>query len=93
MVSLRGEPLPCRRLRDRFELEGEGPAREFVVVVQQDGRRLGLVVDALMGESQTVLKPLGRLFRGLAGIAGSAILGSGRVALVVDLPGLFREAA
>ena len=93
VVSLRGEPLPYRRLRDRFALEGEAPVRQFVVVVQQDGRRLGLVVDALMGESQTVLKPLGRLFRGLAGIAGSAILGSGRIALVVDLPGLFREAA
>jgi two-component system chemotaxis sensor kinase CheA len=50
-------------------------------------------VDALLGETQTVLKPLGRLFRGLSGIAGSAILGSGGVALVLDLPGLFREAA
>jgi two-component system chemotaxis sensor kinase CheA len=93
VVSLRGEALPCRRLRDRFGFGGERPAREFVVVVQQDGRRLGLVVDTLLGESQTVLKPLGRLFRGLPGIAGSAILGSGRIALVVDLPDLFREAA
>jgi two-component system chemotaxis sensor kinase CheA len=93
VVSLRGEPLPCRRLRDRFELGGESRTRELVVVVQQDGPRRGLVVDAILGESQTVLKPLGRLFRGLPGIAGSAILGSGRIALVVDLPGLFREAA
>jgi two-component system chemotaxis sensor kinase CheA len=93
VVSLRGEALPCRRLRDRFDLGEERPTREFVVVVQLDARRLGLVVDALLGESQTVLKPLGRLFRGLPGIAGSAILGSGRIALVVDLPDLFREAA
>ncbi len=93
VVSLRGAPLPCQRLRDRFEISRERPSREFVVVVQQDGRRLGLVVDALLGETQTVLKPLGRLFRGLPGIAGSAILGSGGVALVLDLPGLFREAA
>jgi two-component system chemotaxis sensor kinase CheA len=93
VVSLRGTPLPWQRLRDRFLISRERPSREFVVVVQQDGRRLGLVVDALLGETQTVLKPLGRLFRGLPGIAGSAILGSGGVALVLDLPGLFREAA
>ena len=45
------------------------------------------MVDALIGENQAVLKPLGRLFRSVAGLAGSAILGSGRVALMVDLPG------
>jgi two-component system chemotaxis sensor kinase CheA len=63
-----------------------------VVVIQHASQRLGLVVDGLLGESQTVLKPLGRLLRDLPGIAGSAILGNGRVALVIDLPGLFREA-
>jgi two-component system chemotaxis sensor kinase CheA len=93
IVSVRGEPLPCRRIRDRFELGGGGPVREFVVVVQHDGRRLGLVVDALIGQCHTVLKPLGRLFRGIPGIAGSAILGNGRIALVLDLPSLYREAA
>ena len=89
VLSLRGEPLPCRRLRQRFRLLGEAAPREYVVVIQHAGQRIGLVVDALLGESQTVLKPLGLMFRGLPGIAGSAILGSGRVALVLDLPGLF----
>ena len=93
VVSLRGDSLPYRRLRERFRLEAERPAREYVVVVQHEGKRLGLVVDGLLGESQTVLKPLGRPLRALEGIAGSAILGSGRVALVVDLPGFFRELA
>jgi len=93
LVSLRGDPLPYRRLREKFQLPAEAGAREYVVVVQHEGKRLGLVVDALLGESQTVLKPLGRLLRGVTGIAGSAILGSGRVALVVDLPGFFREAS
>ena len=63
-----------------------------MVVVGQDGRRLGLVVDELQGETQAVLKPLGRLLHDVTGLAGTAILGSGRVALMVDLPGLFREA-
>ncbi len=92
ILSLRGEPLSCRRLRARFRLEAPAATREHVVVIQHGGRRLGLVVDALLGESQTVLKPLGRLLRDLPGIAGSAILGNGRVALVIDLPGLLREA-
>jgi two-component system chemotaxis sensor kinase CheA len=91
VLSLRGEPLPCRRLRRQFRLEGEPPSREYVVVVVHAGKRLGLVVDDLSGETQAVLKPLGRLLRDVAGLAGSAILGSGRVALMVDLPGLFRE--
>jgi two-component system chemotaxis sensor kinase CheA len=93
VLCLRGEPLACRRLSRQFAL-GDDTAleREYVVVVGQGGRRLGLVVDELIGETQAVLKPLGRLFRNLPGLAGSAILGSGRVALMVDLPGLFREA-
>jgi two-component system chemotaxis sensor kinase CheA len=93
VLSLRGEPLSCRRLRTHFQLEGGDPLREHVVVLQHGSQRLGLVVDTLLGESQTVLKPLGRLLRDLPGIAGSAILGNGRVALVIDLPGLFRQAA
>jgi two-component system chemotaxis sensor kinase CheA len=93
LVSLRGEALPCRRLRSHFRLGGDPPAREYVVVLRHAGRRLGLVVDVLLGENQTVLKPLGRVFQGLPGLAGSAVLGSGRIALVLDLPGLFREAA
>jgi two-component system chemotaxis sensor kinase CheA len=92
VLSLRGEPLPCRRLRRQFRLDGESPSREYVVVVGHGGKRLGLVVDELSGETQAVLKPLGRLLRDVAGLAGSAILGSGRVALMVDLPGLFRVA-
>jgi two-component system chemotaxis sensor kinase CheA len=93
ILNLRDEALACRRLRDVFGIAGAPPAREHVVVMHHAGRRLGVVVDALLGESQTVLKPLGRLFRDLPLLAGSAILGSGRVALVVDLPALFREAA
>jgi two-component system, chemotaxis family, sensor kinase CheA len=91
VINLRGEPLPCLRLRDHFALSGGDAARENVVVVRHEGGRAGLVVDALLGERQTVIKPLGPLFRALPGIAGSAILGSGRVALILDVPGLLRQ--
>ena len=48
-------------------------------------------MDALQGESSTVIKPLGAMFKGLPGVAGSSILGNGRVALILDVPGILRE--
>lgn len=90
-INLRGEPLPYLRLRSVFALEGARPAREGIVVVRHDGKPAGLVVDGFLGESQTVIKPLGRVFRDVPGISGGAILGTGRVALILDLAGLFQD--
>ena len=59
-------------------------------MVQCGGRRVGLVVDKLMGEFQTVIRPLGDVFTGLDGISGFTILGNGNVALILDVPGLVR---
>ena len=87
-LNLRGEALPFIRLRELFEAEGETPERESIVVVQFGGRRAGIVVDQLIGEFQTVIKPLGRLFANLRGIGGSTILGSGEVALILDVAAL-----
>jgi two-component system chemotaxis sensor kinase CheA len=67
--------------------------RENVVVVQYAGRRAGLVVDNLMGEFQTVIRPLGEVFNGLDGISGFTILGDGKVALILDVQGLVRRVA
>jgi two-component system chemotaxis sensor kinase CheA len=92
VVNLRGRPLPYLRLRDHFSLAGERPARENVVVVQHGAQTAGVVVDALHGESSTVIKPLGTMFKGIPGVAGSSILGNGRVALILDVAGLLREA-
>jgi two-component system chemotaxis sensor kinase CheA len=65
--------------------------RENVVVVQYAGHRAGLVVDDLMGEFQTVIRPLGLVFTGLDGVSGFTILGNGNVALILDVPGLVRR--
>jgi two-component system chemotaxis sensor kinase CheA len=92
VISLRGKPLPYVRLRRLFGCPGATRREHVVVVRQDDGAQAGLVVDDLYGESQTVIKPLGRLFRGLPGISGSAILGSGRVALILDVPALLARA-
>lgn len=93
LINLRGEVLPFLRLREIFRLPGESPTRERVVVVQYGETRAGLVVDKLMGEFQTVIKPLGNLFKHVRGVGGSTILGSGEVALILDVPQLIQLAA
>lgn len=91
LIALRGDPVPYVRMRDLFAAPGETPARASVVVVEHEGQRAGLVVDHLLGEMTVVFQPLGRLFDGLPGVAGSTILGTGRVALVLDVPTLLQR--
>jgi two-component system chemotaxis sensor kinase CheA len=90
-MDLRGDVLPFIRLRSLFSITGELPRRENVVVVDYTGMKIGLVVDNLIGEFQTVIKPLGQLFEHVQGISGSTILGSGEVALIIDVPELVRH--
>lgn len=91
LLHLRGEPVPYVRLRDLFATPGAAPTHASVVIVEDEGRRAGLVVDRLLGEMTVVFQPLGRLFDGLPGLAGSTILGTGRVALVLDVPTLLKR--
>jgi two-component system chemotaxis sensor kinase CheA len=92
-VNLRGEVLPFIALSGLFGIEPAVAARRSLVVVKYGPAKVGILVDRLMGEYQTVIKPLGRLFAGLKGIAGSTILGSGEVALILDIPALVAQAA
>jgi two-component system chemotaxis sensor kinase CheA len=92
VINLRGQALPYLRLRDCFRIGGQAPERENVLVLRYHDQRVGLVVDRLFGESQTVIKPLGRALGDLPGVSGSAILGNGRVALILEVEGLLREA-
>jgi two-component system chemotaxis sensor kinase CheA len=91
-VNLRGEVLPFVRLRGLFEMQEERARRENIVVVQYGGQKAGIVVDRLVGELQAVIKPLSRIFAQLKGIGGSTILGSGEVALILDVPALIQLA-
>jgi two-component system chemotaxis sensor kinase CheA len=90
-LNLRGEVLPFIRLRELFNYVGTAPRRENVVVVQFAGQRAGLVVDRLVGEFQTVIKPLGKVFGQIGGVGGFTILGSGEVALILDVSGLIKQ--
>ena len=92
LINLRGEVLPFLRLREVFAVPGPRPAKERVVVIQYGETRAGIVVDRLLGEFQTVIKPLGELFRNLKGVGGSTILGTGEVALILDVPQLVQLA-
>ncbi len=87
-VELRGALLPVVRLRTLYAVESGLPARVSVVVVHSPRGKYGIEVEALLGQNQTVIKPLGRLFQTLRGISGSSILGNGEVALILDVASL-----
>jgi two-component system chemotaxis sensor kinase CheA len=91
MIYLRGEIVPYIRLREQFGVEGEAPLIEQVVVAGTGGGKMGFVVDKVIGERQTVIKSLGRVYRDVPGISGATILGDGTVALIVDVLSLVRE--
>jgi two-component system chemotaxis sensor kinase CheA len=91
VVNLRGRLLPYLRLSHLFGDRGATSGREQIVVVEHHQMRAGLVVDALHGENETVVKPLGKMFRGLTAVSGSTILGNGRVGLILDIPAIIRD--
>lgn len=90
VLSLRGRALPYVRLRRVFSLSGQPAKRENIMVVKINEFHAGIAVDELLGGMQTVVKPLGRALRAVPGIAGSTVLGDGRVGLILDVPGLLR---
>jgi two-component system chemotaxis sensor kinase CheA len=87
-VELRGQLLPVANLRTLYALDSPQPARSSIVVVRAGARRFGVMVDVLLGQHQTVIKPLGPMLRSLRGVSGSSILGSGEVALIFDAAAL-----
>jgi two-component system chemotaxis sensor kinase CheA len=91
-TSLRGEVLPFIRLRELFATQGAPSRSENIVVLKFAGQKAGLVVDTLLGEYQTVIKPLSPIFNQVSCISGSTILGNGDVALILDVPSLVRQA-
>ncbi|TAN66794.1 MAG: chemotaxis protein CheA [Methylobacter sp.] len=93
-VNLRGQILPYLRLGDFFHKNKKHTPvqRESLVVVRFGEAKAGFVVDELHGENQTVIKPLGKLFENLNGIGGATVLGSGDVALILDVQGLIQHA-
>jgi two-component system chemotaxis sensor kinase CheA len=91
VLELRGEAVPFLRLGAALGVPHSDGEREVAVVVRIPGGRAGLVVDELIGGGQNVVKTLGAGIRRVPGIHGSTILGSGRVALILDVPSLLQR--
>ncbi len=90
IVNVRGELLPILRLYQQFDITGAAtdPHDALLIIIAGEGRRCALMVDDLLGQQQVVVKSLGRSLGQVPGIAGGAILGDGRVGLILDATGL-----
>ncbi len=88
VVLLRGEIVPILNLSQILEVETEKPEIEesnTVVIVKVGNKKIGLVVDVLIGQQEIVIKSLGKMFTGTKGITGATVLGNGEVALILDV--------
>jgi len=91
VVAVRGDYLPILRLHQLFDIEAAvlDPARGILVLVDLDGEKAALLVDALLDEQQVVVKSIETNYRKVEGSAGATILGDGRVALILDVTELY----
>jgi two-component system chemotaxis sensor kinase CheA len=88
LVNVRGQVVPYIRLREQFSIAGIPQSIEQIVIARVDDKRVGFVVDYVIGGHQTVIKNLGAFYRDDEGVSGATILGDGAVALILDLPRL-----
>ena len=84
IAKVRGEIIPYIRLSEYFQMDNAPPEREQIMVVETDQGRYGFVVDEVLGDHQTVIKNLGKLYRNVQAVSGATILGNGTVALILD---------
>jgi two-component system chemotaxis sensor kinase CheA len=94
MIMSRGNLLPLVRLDRLFGEEGDfiQPWEALVVAVEHEGRQMCLLLNELLGKEEVVIKSLGESMKNNKGIAGGAIMGDGRVALILDIAGIAEEA-
>lgn len=93
-ILYHGRALPLIRVQNAFGIKssstcapGSPAGRMFIVVVSWSGRRVGIVVDSLIGDQEIVIRPLGEYIGEVPGISGAAILGDGRITLIIDVDG------
>jgi two-component system chemotaxis sensor kinase CheA len=92
MALVRGSLLPVVRLYRIFHVQpkSEDPLAGVLVVAEVEGQRFCVLVDELIGKQEVVIKTLGETFKNVTGVAGGAILGDGRVGLILDLDRISR---
>ncbi|MEM7212587.1 MAG: chemotaxis protein CheA [Pseudomonadota bacterium] len=91
IINIRDELVPYLNLREIFDFDREGAKLNRVVIVNAEGRRIGFMVDDVIGQHQTVIKSLSSYHRGVEGLAGCTILGDGSVALIIDPSALIKS--
>ncbi len=92
VYQFREKLIPFIRLREFYSFSGDQPALEQMVIVRMKKDFLGIVVDQVIGDHQTVIKSLGWVYRNAPGLSGATILGDGRVALILDVAGIYGHA-
>lgn len=92
MIHIRGEVVPYLPLRERFQITGDPPAIEQIIITRTGDERIGLVVDQVIGQHQTVIKTMGKFYKDIKEISGATILGDGTVALIIDIGQLTQAA-
>jgi two-component system chemotaxis sensor kinase CheA len=96
VVVIRGKTLPIFHLKSwlvKGSSKDDLPSDAHVVVVQVGINEVGFVVDQLVGQEEVVIKPLGKMLQGTAGVAGATITGDGRIALILDVPSMLKTYA
>ncbi|HRI89181.1 MAG TPA: chemotaxis protein CheW, partial [Candidatus Hydrogenedentes bacterium] len=92
MLTFQEDQLPLIRLHELFAIEdaARDPQDAIVLLLENEGRRFGLLIDELIGQQQIVIRSLGDALKGTEGIAGAAILPDGTVGLVLDVSGIMK---
>ncbi len=90
LINVRGDLLPMVRLHNLYNVKPKktDPWEALILIVEGEGQRCGILVDDLIGQQQIVIKSLGEQFHNVKGVSGSAILGDGRVGLILDVGGI-----
>ncbi len=91
LANIRGEVIPYVRLKEYLGIQAEQQDREQVMISETEHGRFGFVVDEVLGDHQTVIKNLGRLYRDVSAVSGATILGDGTVALILDVHRLAQD--
>jgi two-component system chemotaxis sensor kinase CheA len=91
IIEVRKEVLPYIKLRESFDISTEINDIEEVVITRANGKRIGFVVDRVIGIQQTVIKSLGKVYKHIKGLSGATILGDGTVGLILDVHQLVND--
>jgi two-component system chemotaxis sensor kinase CheA len=94
MLCIRGKLMPMFRISGLFQLQNavKNPEDALVIIVEDEGKQVGFMVDSLVGHQQIVIKSLGESVGNLKGISGGAIMADGRVGLILDVTGIVKIA-